>query len=275
MAQANVTVLGVQSGRSMGYAALLRAAVGLGVSWLACGGASDDGLVSPVLTSSQAGTGGVPGAPDAGGPPETPGEVGDCRGAPCSECPQVLTDSAAYLGPITVWARNPASGTCCPYADHVFTPAHFPAFDSPEACESSCRCAELIEAAGSSAEEAQSWVSERISLECYCSEKTCLDSPEAIALQRCGGDHGLHRSEGCGRTMIEEVTGLGVIGTWVFDQATGALIGVSEASDVTSFPCRSYGTRAGAELDCPEAERCRVCGEAERDRGETTPPCEG
>lgn len=197
-----------------------------------------------------------------------------CRGAPCSECPQPATSSSDYLGPTTAWGRNPVTGTCCPYADLAFLPESFPFFESLESCENSCRCAELIGASGVPAEELGSWLEERISLECHCSEKSCPASLEAVVEERCNLGGTLFRSEGCGLRMLEAVGPLGVDATWVFEQSSGALVGVSEASDTPGLPCRAYGTRAGVTLDCPQAEPCRLCGDLERNAAESTPPCE-
>lgn len=260
--------------RSARRGAMVGAALWLGAAWLACGGASDEGLESPLPPSSPAGAPDAGGAPDTGGAPEVAADAGACRGAPCAECPQRATDSSGYSGPTTAWGRNPETGTCCPYADLVFLPELFPFFESPEACENSCRCAELIGASGVPAEELGNWVEERISLECYCSEKSCPASLEAVVEQRCSAGFTLFRSEGCGRQMLELVNALGVEATWVFEQGSGALVGVSDASDVPGLPCRAYGTSAGAALDCPQATRCRLCGDLERNFGEPTSPCE-
>jgi hypothetical protein len=74
--------------------------------------------------------------------------------------------------------------------------------------------------------------------------------------------------------MLELVNPLGVNATWAFEQGSGALVGVSDGSDVPGLPCRAYGTSAGAALDCPQAEPCRLCGDLERNVNESTPPCE-
>jgi hypothetical protein len=287
MAKSDVESSGARVGRrSPGRGALAGAGLWLGSAWLACGGASREGLESPLpsVSLSSAGASGTPDAgvePDAGSEPNvlSPSDAGgaeaaDCRGAPCSECPQPVSDSPDNLGPTTAWGRNPETGTCCPYADQLFVPQLFPAFESLEACEGSCRCAELVGASGVPEEELSSWVTERISLECYCSEKACPASLEAVVEERCDVGATLHRSQGCGLRKLEQVSENGVVAEWVFEEASGSLVGASDGSDVPGFPCRSYETRAGTDFDCPEAERCRVCGELERDPDETTPSCD-
>jgi hypothetical protein len=255
--------------------ALVRAGVWLGVSWLACGGVSNDGLETPgpALLRNDA-SGGAPAQPplDAGVPDAASNDAGssdtaqDCRGAPCSECPQLLTSSPDYLGPTTAWGRNPYTGTCCPYANSVFMPDHFPSFESLEACEGSCRCAELVGSGGSEA----SWITERISLECYCSAKTCDVSPEAFGEDRCSRGLTVVRSEGCGLLQVATDVGNGDSESRVFGQASRALVGAGDGSDVSGFPCRTYGTSAGTEFDCPKAEVCLVCGPP----GDPRPACD-
>jgi hypothetical protein len=268
-ARASVAVSGSAVGRrSAARRALVGSGVWLGAAWLACGGASKDGLETPLPNVSLS-SAGASGAADADRSEPDAGSVTEAV-----ECPPPWEMSAFALGPPTVWGRNPETGTCCPYADHIYLPELFPSFDSLEACEASCRCAELVGASGVPVEELSSWVTERISLDCYCSEKACPASLDAVVEVRCDQGLTLHRSEGCGLRKLEQISGIGVDAEWVFEQAGGALVGVSDGSDVPGFPCRSYETRAGTDFDCPEAERCRVCGELERDLGETIPLCD-
>ena len=58
---------------------------------------------------------------------------------------------------------------------------------------------------------------------------------------------------------------------WVFDQASGALVGAYAFTDVNSGPCQTYEWVAGREFDCEAATDCHLCGPR---ISSTRPDCE-
>lgn len=234
------STIGIESSRRPARVGLmLRVALCLGVGWLACGGSSDEGLESP-----------LEGAGSVSDP--------DCLGYPVS----------VTLGQTGAWGRNPSTGTCCAYRSLAYLPDNFPYFETLEACETSCRCGELIP----DRDFEGVWNLERVSIECFCSDQTCPASFEAVVEEQCSGGS-MVRSEGCGLRMIAPSSPyLG--NAWVFDQASGALVGAGFWNDVPYGTCRAFGTEAGSgviygELDCPEVTHCQVCGNESQ-----LPPCD-
>src|SRR5688572_20947565 len=119
-------------------------------------------------------------------------------------------------------------------------PDTFPYFETQEACESSCRCGELIP----SLDVEGTFNLERGSVECFCSNQTCPGSFEAAVEEECGHVGPMVRSQGCGLRMLSPVD-LYVGNYWVFDQASGALVGAGFWNDVPSGTCRTFGAEAG------------------------------
>lgn len=92
---------------------------------------------------------------------------------------------------------------------------------------------------------------------------------------RCAiGDDPVRTARRCGCGMIN-VTTLGGFGGegWVFDDATGALIGYAQDSDAPETQCNTFGHVGSVAFECPDAdtEIGFLCGEQPE---EPIPPCE-
>jgi hypothetical protein len=131
--------------------------------------------------------------------------------------------------------------------------------DGPEG-GSSCNCADVE--AGTA----------RVSLECYCQSADCAVTPDTLLDSMCDQEFAppLVRYQGCGSIVIE---GVGAIGgsTWVYDEATGELVGFAQFTDTEFWPCSTSQVIAGREFECETATRCHLCGP---NLNQTIPPCE-
>jgi hypothetical protein len=107
----------------------------------------------------------------------------------------------------------------------------------------------------------------RLALECACADGDCGRTLQEVLADPCTGYAiaGSLLERGCGKVRISYdnfLTG----GSSVYDEASGALIGVSGFSDIPVEPCNSFELIAGEELDCPTVTACLLC------PNENTPP---
>lgn len=165
--------------------------------------------------------------------------------------------SDALCQPGVTWARNPETGDCCVYDRPCAPPLAWPRFESQTECETSCRCAEL-----SSSPEWSAAVdfpqTEHISLQCGCGAMSCPASLADALATRCAVDDRAELQRGCGKIYLVDSGGYSYHGA-VFDERTGALIGIQQGFDTPRAPCMTVDTVAGEPFDCPDAVTCAAC----------------
>ena len=168
-------------------------------------------------------------------------------------CPEPRLNSGVLCEPDPVWARDVRSGACCVYRDLCAAPEAWPVFESPQECESSCRCAMLSTDSASRVE--------RTSLECACQAGQCQESLASLTSKLCSRSPNVLRSTGCGMVRIAGGGGFSS-NSWTFEEGSGALIGVSSFSDTTSLPCQTFSWIAGRTLECANEQTCQLCGQS-------------
>jgi hypothetical protein len=187
-------------------------------------------------------------------------------------CPAPDPNGGAGSGQ-PVWARDLASGNCCNYDSAFLAPQTWPVFDSQSECESSCRCADVEPANPDDPSlppdfqaELRKVTRESISLECFCGAGfTCYHTLAEAHSTLCGQDaapaFGATQRSGCG--LVELVISGGFFAeSWVFDAATGALVGSELGGDGAAPPCRSVTMRGGRSFSCSDTiTECQLCGD--------------
>jgi hypothetical protein len=173
------------------------------------------------------------------------------------ECPAPQAGDNVSCDGEPVWSRDPASGLCCEYRNSCSAPSGWPGFNNELECETSCRC-ETVDYG----DPPGTFGVERISLECACRDGDCARTLQEQLARVCNDPRGQAwvRAEGCGMIAIaNEGTFAGR--DFVYDAATGALIGTSSYSDEPSIrPCVIASSVAGLGFDCDAATRCELCG---------------
>jgi hypothetical protein len=178
-------------------------------------------------------------------------------------CPPLGTNLYGCL-PGPTWARHLPTGTCCEYASYPYrcTPPGWPLFETEQECETSCRCAQVVPVFPDRPE--LDLTVERISLECACGTGiTCYESLAAATAQLCGAPGAsVLRQQKCGSISLLTGGGLGG-GSYVFDAASGALVGATWSADTPRPPCGTFATIAGRDFEsCTEpALSCILCGD--------------
>lgn len=256
----------------------------LGVLALACGRA-DDGRGSPL--PADVGSSGedelaasVPNESSTGEADSNDAGAalpsGDGAGCPAPR-PEATPGVAAG------WARDPATGDCCRYANRSSAPTGWLRFDDEAACKSDCLCSELEGFDG----DFETLLPVRDSLECRCSLESCPSTLEEAEQSMCDMSSPLlpavQRLVGCGMVVVIDRNGYSG-SAWVFGQPSepgdaapaSGLVGASKFSDAESLePCPSSSWRAGrdffAECDDAEVVACQLCGDSP---GPDYPPCQ-
>jgi hypothetical protein len=196
-------------------------------------------------------------------------------------CPAPRRD--AQLGYARGWARDPATGECCPYMNRSAAPEGWLRFDDEASCEARCLCSELDGFEGAY----DDLPPVRDSLECRCSLETCPSTLEEAEQSMCTVTSAflpaVQRLVGCGMVVVIDRNGFSGY-SWVFEQpSTGdaaapasGLVGASKFSDAdSSDPCPTSSWGAGRSFfaECDEAEvvTCQLCGDSP---GPEYPPCQ-
>lgn len=256
----------------------------LAVLALACGRAEDapsSSLRTEVASSDED-------EPDASGPNESSMGDDDTNDAGSSlpsgdnaECPAPRPDAPA--GFASGWARDPASGLCCRYANRSAAPNGWLRFDYEAACKTECLCSELEGFEG----DFEDLLPVRDSLECRCSLESCPSTLEEAEQTLCAvisPPAAVQRLVGCGMVMVVDRNGYSGYG-WVFEQPSGTgdaappaagLVGGFLFSDAfSSDPCPTSSWLAGRDFieECDDAEvvTCQLCGDSP---GPDYPPCQ-
>lgn len=254
----------------------------LGVLALACGRA-ESGQTPPIAGDVGATAIDELSAP---APSESPASNGADPGASLpsgdgAECPAPLRSSP--LDDRAAWARDPATGNCCRYANQGAAPAGWLHFYDEGACKSDCLCSALNGFEGDFAALAPV----RDSLECRCSLEDCPATLEEAERSLCAvtvPPAAVQRLEGCGMVVVIDRNGYSGR-AWVFEPsiasgdaapAVSRLVGAAKFSDDQSFePCPMSNWRAGrdffAECDDSEVVTCQLCGDSP---GPEYPPCQ-
>ena len=165
--------------------------------------------------------------------------------------------SSSSQQPEATWARNPETGDCCLYDRPSAPPLAWSRFKSRAECETSCRCAERTSSPEWSA-LTDFPQTERISLECACGVMSCPASLADALAARCAIYDRAELQRGCGKIYLLDSGGYSYSVT-VFDERTGALIGVGWGSDSPDAPCMTVDTVGGEPFDCPDAVTCAAC----------------
>lgn len=239
---------------------------------LACGRADGAGLPSipdeespATMDGARADAGAPIGALDDAGavPPETSSSMGCAGGACDAECPPPRT--ASCRGP-EAWTRIPDTGACCRYENDCQAPGDMPRFPTLEECQTDCRCERVTPSDFSQVETANTVFlsTEYVGLDCYCADAlgACPATITDLDPDVCSDAFAdsMSQAVGCGMVSIQSNGGF-TGGAWVFDAASGALVGATDWSDTTRAPCRTYDTIAGREFACAEALVCPLCSE--------------
>lgn len=171
-------------------------------------------------------------------------------------CPQPRANADAICQPNKVWAREVRSGMCCAYEDLCVAPTGWPVFESEQACRTSCRCAMLT---GDPTNPV-----EHTSLDCACKNGECTESLATVVSNVCARSAGasVFRSKGCGLVQLAFGGGFWASSS-VFDESSGALVGMSTSSDTTSLPCQTFNWVAGRSFECDNVQTCQLCGLSE------------
>jgi len=168
------------------------------------------------------------------------------------------------------WARDPDTGACCRYENECVGPDGWAVFGSAEECASSCRCAsfEFPEGINPRITWSLQYRIEHTSLECACPNGECrnqldhLERIDAEAALLCDSllQYQVRRLRGCEMIAFEaHVPGYpGSLS--VFDEASGALIGMRFGSDTNSLPCGTFDWVAGRDFRCDDVQTCAICG---------------
>jgi hypothetical protein len=261
-----------------------RLAVWLGVLALACGRA-DEAQSSSLPTGVGSS---VEDEPPASGPRESSrGDDGtndagaSLPSADSAECPAPRREATPDVA--AGWARDPATGNCCRYANRTAAPNGWLRFDDEAACKSECLCSALEGFEG----DFEDLLPMPDSLECRCSLESCPTTPEEAEQSMCDLEFllpAVQRLVGCGMVVVADRNGFAGY-TWVFEPPSESgdaalpasrLVGASKFSDAdSSDPCPTSSWRAGrdffAECDDAEVVACQVCGDSP---GTDYPPCQ-
>jgi hypothetical protein len=249
----------------------------LAVLALACGRA-DDAQSSPVPTdvgSSDAGEPGASGPNESSAGDDDSNDAGasfpsgDSSGCPAPGPEQTRGEPAA-------WARVPATGECCRYANRTSAPFGWRRFDDEAACKRDCLC-----------EGSEDPLTMRDSLECRCSLESCPSTLEEAEQTLCAvttPEAAVQRLVGCGMVAVADRNGYSGY-AWVFERPSASgdagppasrLVGASKFSDAVSFDaCETSTWEAGrdffAECDAAAVVACQLCGDSP---GSDAPPCQ-
>jgi hypothetical protein len=191
-----------------------------------------------------------------------PGGAGP-TGAGAAQCPAPGVDYCTQ--PSVVWTRDVSAEvrTCCQYDSRCTAPVYWPIYESEQECQSDCLCNQIDRTADGD-HVAHSTVA------CTCAAFNCPESLQAaIGLCDTLSAAGLLRRRGCGNIEITTGGGFGS-NSWVFDESSGALVGMTMRGDTTSGPCQTFAYVGGVEFTCENAEYCRLCGPPDS----AYPPCE-
>lgn len=260
------------------------AAACLGALALACGRADDaQSSPLPILVRSRAES-----EPTAPPPIESSTADADTDDAGPSlssgdgtECPAPRRE--ATPGVASGWARDPATGDCCRYANKNAAPNGWLRFDFEAECKSRCFCSALEGFEG--AFEDLLGVPEP--LECRCSMVSCPSTLEEAEHSLCSvtaPPAAVQRLVGCGMVAVSDRNGYSGY-TWVFEQPSEAgdaepppsrLVGASLFSDVSvSEACTTSSWSSGRDFftECAAADVvvCQLCGDSP---GTEYSPCE-
>jgi hypothetical protein len=256
----------------------------LGVLALACGRADDAQSFSPPIDVRSRGESEPatplpiePSAGDAG----TNDASASLPSGDSAACPAPRPD--ATPGVAAGWARDPATGSCCPYTNRTAAPDGWLRFDYEAECKTRCLCSALEGFEG----DFEELVGVPESLECRCSLVSCPSTLEEAEQSLCSvtvPPAAVQRHVGCGMVAVVDRNGFSGYG-WVFEQPSESgdaappasrLVGASRFSDASSYEaCTTSSWSSGrdffAECDATEVVACQLCGDSP---GPEYPPCQ-
>lgn len=178
------------------------------------------------------------------------------------------------------WARDPATGNCCRYANSTAAPTGWLRFDYEAACRSDCLCSALEGFAG----DFEDLLPVRETLACRCTLESCPSTREEAEQSMCAvfGPPAVQRLVGCGMVVVVDRNGFSGY-AWVFEQPSqsgaappaSVLVGAAHFSDdLSSNACTPTSWSVGRDFftECDDAEvvACQLCGESP---GPDYPPC--